>query len=221
MTVAPLPRSRTAPVSSGGMRREVPSDIGMARRRWLVTWTKRLLPLGALLLLTSIAMWPEIMRQMEYGRRALQAGLATDFQAGKLTDVRYHGVDVRGRPYTVTADQALQEGPERINLVNPKGDLLNANGSWTLVQSQKGVFIQHLELLDMSGDVTIFRDDGITLRTSTASMDLKEGAAAGNAPTHSEGPFGTLDAQGFALVDKGALIQFQGQSRLLLNGSHK
>jgi lipopolysaccharide export system protein LptC len=221
MTVAPLPRSRTAPVSSGGMRREVPSDIGMARRRWLVTWTKRLLPLGALLLLTSIAMWPEIMRQMEYGRRALQAGLAADFQAGKLTDVRYHGVDVRGRPYTVTADQALQEGPERINLVNPKGDLLNANGSWTLVQSQKGVFIQHLELLDMSGDVTIFRDDGITLRTSTASMDLKEGAAAGNAPTHAEGPFGTLDAQGFALVDKGALIQFQGQSRLLLNGSHK
>jgi lipopolysaccharide export system protein LptC len=221
MTVAPLPRPRTAPVSSRSMQRRVPTDIGMARRRWLVTWTKRLLPLVAMLLLTSIAMWPEIMRQLEYGRRALQSGMAADFQAGKLTDVRYHGVDVRGRPYTVTADQALQDGPVRINMVNPKGDLLNANGSWTLVQSLKGVYIQHAELLDMSGDVTIYRDDGITLHTSSAAMDLKEGAAAGNAPTHAEGPFGTLDAQGFALVDKGALIQFQGASRLLLNGSHK
>ena len=47
-------------------------------------------------------------------------------------------------------------------------------------------------------------------------------AAAGTAPTHTAGPFGTLaSAKGFALVDKGAVIQFDGQSRLLLNGAHK
>jgi lipopolysaccharide export system protein LptC len=165
-------------------------------------------------------MWPEILRQMEYGRRALRSA-STEFQAGKLTDVRYHGLDTRGQPYTVTADQAMQEGPERINLVNPKGDLMSSNGSWTLVQSLDGVFIQHAELLDLWHDVTIYRDDGITLHTASASMDLKAGAGAGNEKTHAEGPFGTLDAQGFALVDKGSIIQFQGASRLVLNGSHK
>ncbi len=50
----------------------------------------------------------------------------------------------------------------------------------------------------------MFRDNGITLRTQSAAMDLKTGAAAGNEPTHAEGPFGTLDSRGFALVDKGA-----------------
>ncbi len=221
MTVAPMTRTRTSTVTSGATRqRRVPSDLGMARRRLLVTWTKRLLPVVALMLLTCIAMWPEIVRQMQHSRMA-DKGLTGEFQAGKLMDVRYHGVDARNRPYTVTADQAVQVGPERIDLVNPKGDLLAANGSWTLTQSRKGVFIQHAELLDMSDDVTIYRDDGITLRTPSASMDLKAGAAAGNEHTHAEGPFGTLDAQGFALVDKGAVIQFQGASRLLLNGSHK
>jgi lipopolysaccharide export system protein LptC len=51
-------------------------------------------------------------------------------------------------------------------------------------------------------------------------MNLKQGAAASNDYTHAEGPFGTLDAQGFMLVDKGNVIQFFGPARLVLNGAH-
>ncbi len=221
MSVAPLHHMTPIRPPAGETRRRPPTSNGLARRRWTVTWTKRLLPVVALALLSSIALWPEIQRQLEYGRRALQGGLSAELQAGKLTDVRYHGVDARDRPYTVTADTAIQDGPVRINLVNPKGDLLSANGSWTYVQSRQGVYIQRTDLLDVSGDVTIYRDDGITLHTASASMDLKAGAAAGNDKTHAEGPFGTLDSQGFALVDKGTIIQFQGASRLLLNGTHQ
>ena len=35
-------------------------------------------------------------------------------------------------------------------------------------------------------------------------MNLKQGAATSNDYTHAEGPFGTLDAEGFTLVDKGS-----------------
>jgi lipopolysaccharide export system protein LptC len=187
----------------------------MVRRRQIVYWVKRLLPVVAVLLLGSIALWPEIVRQIEMNNVAGRRG--SDLQAGKLTNVRYRGTDERNRPYTVTARQAVQDGPERINLVDPKGDLVSENGSWTLIQSNDGVYIQHAGLLDLSHDVRVYRDDGITLNTDSATMDLKTGAAAGNEQTHAEGPFGTLDAQGFALVDKGAIIQFQGSSRLLLN----
>ncbi len=72
--------------------------------------------------------------------------------------------------------------------------------------------MQHAGLLDLSGDVALYRDNGVTLRTQSAAMDLKAGAAAGNEATHAEGPFGTLDSQGFALVDKGDVIQFDGKS---------
>ena len=220
MTVAPLHRTRQTLTRSTTQRRPPPTNARLVARRMLVLWTKRLLPIGAVLLLSTIAMWPEISRQLNAKRFGLGHGLTGEFEAGKLVHVRYHGVDGT-RPYTVTADQAIQVSPERINLVLPKGDLTSDNGSWTYVESKVGVYIQHASLLDLSGDVIIFRDSGVTLHTQSASMDLKSGAAAGNEATHAEGPFGTLDAQGFALVDKGAVIQFQGDSHLILNGSHK
>jgi lipopolysaccharide export system protein LptC len=219
VTVAPLHSMRPAqPTATSERRRGLSRRATRGRRRVLIL-TKWLLPVGAVLLLATIAMWPEISRQLNAEKLRLRPGLSGEFEAGKLLNVKYHGVDGT-RPYTLTADQALQDGPERVNLVQPKGDLTSDNGSWTYVESKKGVFIQHASLLDLSGDVVIFRDSGVTLRTQSASMDLKSGAAAGNEATHAEGPFGTLDAQGFALVDKGAVIQFQGSSRLVLNGSH-
>lgn len=88
-----------------------------------------------------------------------------------------------------------------------------------MVDAQRGVFMQHAGQLDLSGEVVLYRDDGVTLRSDSAAIDLKQGAAAGTEQTHAEGGFGVLDAQGFALVDKGAVIQFTGPARLVLNAA--
>ena len=63
--------------------------------------------------------------------------------------------------------------------------------------------MQHASQLDLSHDVVLYRDDGTTLRTESASIDLKNGAAANAEPVHAEGPFGTLDAQGFTAHRQG------------------
>ena len=222
MSVAPLPRPRTDRLTTATTHvRRPPSSRKMASRRRTVMWAKRLLPVVAMLILASLALWPQISAEFDNARiRYHKGGFAADVKAGRLLRVRYHGQDSRNRPYTVTADEAEQIGAERVNLTMPKGDVVSENGSWTYGESLHGVYRQHAGLLDMSGNVVLYRDDGITMRTQSAAMDLKQGAAAGNEPTHVEGPFGTLDAQGFALVDKGSVIQFAGKSRLLLNGSH-
>ena len=222
MTISPLPRTRLPVLrSSLSSARRTPTAAAIVRRGQTVAWTKRLLPLVALLLLASIALWPQIVRQTDLGGLSYGRGLSGDLQAGKLVNMRYRGLNARNRPYTVTASQADQVGPDQIDLVDPKGDTLSENGSWTLSQSLEGVYMQHAGLLDLSKDVVLYRDDGITLRTEAATVDLKTGVAASNLPTHIEGPFGTLDAQGFTLVDKGAVIQFPGRARLLLNGTTK
>ncbi len=222
MTVAPLPQPRTDRLTAAAARlRPPPTKRSLANRRHTVRWTKRLLPVVAMLLLASVALWPQISAQFDKARISYRkGGLSADLQAGKLLWVRYRGQDARNRPYTVTADEAVQDGAERINLMMPKGDVVSENGSWTYGESVHGVYRQHAGLLDMSGDVVLYRDNGVTMRTQSAAMDLKQGAAAGNEPTHAEGPFGTLDSQGFALMDKGDVIQFDGKSRLLLNGTH-
>ncbi len=206
-------------VASGqDLRRRPPTRGRLVRRRVTLTAVKWLLPVGALLLLGAVALWPELNRVMGSSRLAMRGLAAVELGTGRMVAPRYRGVDARGRPYTVTADSAKEAGPERIDLVAPKGDVVMQNGAWLMLEGRDGVYMQHTGQLDLSGDVTLYRQDGTVMTSDTADVDLRQDSAASNDRTHAEGPFGTLDAQGFVLVDKGAVIQFQGPAHMVLNG---
>jgi lipopolysaccharide export system protein LptC len=225
MSVSPL-SARHASGRSGqriaaaaaGRIRKPPSPGHLARRRFAVNVMKWTLPAGALLLLSSMALWPELDRLRDQERISLQR-MTSAVGGATLTDARYRGVDEQGRPYTLTAATAQQVTDDRIDLTTPKGDVTLANGTWLMLQSKRGVYLQNTNQLDLSRDVTLYRDDGTTVTTASASIDLKQNAAAGAEPTHAEGPFGTLDAQGFTITDKGTAIEFTGPAHLVLNGS--
>jgi lipopolysaccharide export system protein LptC len=217
ITAQRRPGARLVAAAAGRMRR-LPTSRPMARRRIAITLTKLLLPALALALLASIALWPEFDRATEEARLAFRR-VSGEIEGGQLVDARYHGIDERGRPYTLTAATAKQVTAERVNLTIPKGDITLQDGTWLMLQAKQGVFMKHSNELDLSHDVTLYRDDGTTMVTASASIDLKNGAAAGAEPVHAEGPFGTLDAQGFTLVDKGSTIQFGGPAHLVLNAA--
>ena len=221
LSVRPAPARRPGQYLVGAAATRVRVSLspgGLARRRIVITLTKWLLPTGALLLLASIALWPEIDRAKDSARIAFQR-MAGEVGGAHMTDARYHGIDDHGRPYTVTAATAQQDGPDRINLTRPKADITLQDGTWLMVHSQLGVYLQHSGQLDLSEAVTLYRDDGTTMITASASVDMKNGAAASAEPTHAEGPFGTLDSQGFTLTDTGTAVQFAGPAHLVLNGS--
>ena len=195
-----------------------PTSRGIKRRRVLITLTKWILPLVAMALLAMIALWPEIDAATSKARLAI-GHVSGELESGKLVDARYNGVDEKGRPYTITAATAWQIDPERVGLTLPKGDITLENGTWLMLTSKEGTFLQHLNQLDLLNDVTLYRDDGTTMHTRSASVDLKAGAAAGSEPVHVEGPFGVLDAQGFTVMDKGTAIDFPGPAHVVLNGT--
>ncbi len=223
------PMTRPQPLGqTGGYLRGVtsprdrapPPPGRIARRRFAIALAKWVLPLVALVLLASVALWPE-MQRMASSTRLSMAHVAGEVQGGKLIDARYKGVDEKGRPYTVTAATAWQITPERVGLTMPKGDITLENGSWLMLTSKNGTYLQHLNQLDLVDEVTLYRDDGTTMHTHSASIDLKAGAAAGSEDVHVEGPFGTLDAKGFTVMDKGTAIDFPGPAHVVLNGSDK
>jgi lipopolysaccharide export system protein LptC len=205
-------------LGAGSRDRVPPAPRRIARRRFLINLTKWVLPLTAMALLASIALWPEIEDSVTQNRLRMNH-VSGEVDGGKLLDARYNGVDEKGRPYTVTAATAWQIDPVRVGLTMPKGDITLANGTWLMVTSKEGTFMQHLNQLDLAKDVTLYRDDGTTMHTESASVDLKAGAAAGADAVHAEGPFGVLDAQGFTVMDKGAAIDFPGPAHLVLNGT--
>lgn len=215
------PDHRTGGYLMGGAStrdRRPPTPGRIARRRIVINLTKWFLPLAAMALLSTIALWPEIDAATTKARLALNH-ISGEVEGGKLIDARYNGVDERGRPYTVTAATAWQIDAQKVGLTLPKGDITLQNGTWLMLTAKQGTFIQGANQLDLVKDVTLYRDDGTTVHTESASIDIKAGAAAGSEPVHVEGPFGVLDAQGFAVMDKGNAIDFSGPAHLIMNGA--
>ena len=195
--------------------RAAPAPKRLARRGAIIRGAKWALPGAAVMLLLAVALWPELSR-LAGQERSLSRNLL-DVDSARMRAPHYRGVDERGRPYTITAESAVQLGPQRINLVWPEADIVAEGGAWDYVQSHDGAYLQHAGQLDLSGEVLVYRSDGMTLRTDTAAIEIKAGAAASNALTHVEGPFGTIDSLGFVLLDRGATIQFTGPAHMIVN----
>ena len=204
-------------VARRGAAARPPSPGGLARRRWAINAAKFALPAAAVLLLASIAVWPELERATDKAR-IVMTGIGAAVEGARVRGAHYRGVDEHNRPYTVTADTAAQRDEERVDLTVPNADITLENGSWMNVRSKLGVYTRRDGVLDLSDDVVLYRDDGTTMTTESATLDTKEGAANSDRPTHVEGPFGTLDAAGFTTVEKGGAVRFWGPARAELNG---
>lgn len=218
MSEAPLPHPPQARVFAF-RRRPPPSARAIARRHFRVTWTKRLLPVLGLALLAAVALWPDLGGTDIGERVRYQLGVGAPTGAATMREAHFSSVNDQGEPYTVTAKSGVQVGPNRINLADPKGDITLKSGVWIMLEAAHGVYTPETRTLDLSGGVTLYKDDGTTLRTRSATTALAQNAAASGVPVSAEGPFGTLDATGFTLLDGGAVIQFAGPARLVLNGN--
>jgi lipopolysaccharide export system protein LptC len=202
-----VPRERSAPLPGR-----------LARRRILINLTKYLLPVAAIALLTAVALWPDFIQRKGINRFD-PSNFSGEIEGAQLKHARYHGVDEKGQPYTLTTDTAKQLDAERVELTKPQGDVTQANGVWINLRADHGMFMHKANTLDLWQNVVLYRDDGTTLNTASATIDVKSNIAAGGEPVHAEGPFGVLDAQGFTLTDKGTAIRFAGPAHVVLNGA--
>ncbi len=200
----------------------------LARRRAQVAFAKRLLPILATLLLASVALWPEVSRMTDRAKRTFEKLGAVSSQASHILGPRYRGVDARNQPYNVTALEAGEPVSGRYDLVLPKADMFMQpdaatpgvrDASWSMVWSKQGVYMTHLSELDLSGNVTVYRGNGMMFFTDAAALDLRGNNVVSSNQIHAEGPLGTMDGQAFAILDHGNLLQLAGPAKLVLNAA--
>ena len=221
--VTPLPSRRDMLAPSRA--RVAPSVRGMARRHAAVRLAKLALPGIAVTLLALLMFWPDI--EGKEGRLSFRRGPAVVAEALQVTAPLYQGLDELNRPYTVTARLARQQpgpvaaGAEVIDLDAPRADMTMTDGAWLLIESRDGVYDRGRNWLDLTGDVTIYHDNGMRFRSETASVDIGGGNARGDRPTQAQGPFGTVVSEGFELTDRGAVMIFTGRARAVLEGTQK
>jgi len=194
------------------------------RRRTLISYgttitlLKIVLPTVAVTLLALVMLWPQFL--LSDGRFQIVTQPTGDIGIDRLSmdNPHFRGTDSQDRPFTVTADRAVQDraDDDLILLAQPKADMILADGARVAVQAKQGSYHRDLETLQLAGDVDLVHDQGYEIRTPSAKVDLTTKTAEGNEPVAAKGPFGELSSQGFRVTERGAIIEFTGKSRLLL-----
>lgn len=182
---------------------------------------KVLLPSLAVVLLGLVLVWPKLSLDDDRFRIGFAALTPDAVNTLAMVNARYYGVDKNNRPFTVTADSAVEEDPKAgiIVLDKPKADFATRDGHGVYVEAVRGFYHQKEQLLELEGQVALFHDEGYELHTEEAAIDLGAGTAEGTRAVTGNGPQGRIDGQGFRIVEKGRQILVTGRSMLQLQGA--
>lgn len=201
--------------------RLLPNAESLARRQTILRSAKWVLPLLALVLLGSIAAWPAVERAVIMHTGTMAQMSRVRVKSGSMLNPTYRGLDDHDHPYMVTADEARQISNERIDLTNAAADILLDDRNWLYVTARDGVYIQHSQLLNLTHDVTLYRNDGTIMLTPSADIDMRHNIIVSDSWIHGEGPIGTIDAGGSMLDTRGGIMLFRGPGRMILNAAER
>lgn len=212
------PQATARAIAAPALRAAPPRLSGRNSYSLFVTSMKVMLPALAAALVLLVVAWPQIVPDVNRSGIDFQKIARDQAKTLNMLNARYSGVDENDQPFNIAADLATQ-APDNENLVelqHPKADILTTQGDSVALSARLGHYHRKEEKLDLSGKVHLTHGDGFDIVTETASIDLKQGSAEGNAAVSGQGPSGELQAEGFRLRERGQVILFTGKSRLLL-----
>lgn len=184
------------------------------RHSYFVGLGKKLLwGLVALLLLgLAYLIWGEAGRE---GVRVVFSGMAnTTGDAPAMLNPRYQGLDIHNRPFTITADKAVQAGANMVDLYTLNADITLEHESWLALKAATGKLDMQNKQLDLFTDISMYYEGGYEMRTQEAHVDIQRGSAYGNVPVEGQGPLGTLRANAFEVQDRGNRLIFNGAVKM-------
>lgn len=189
-----------------------------------VSSMKLLLPLCALLLVGVVFAWPQIAERAERFQLTFAELDPSQADLTSIVNARYLGVDSKDQPYTLTADLARELGPAKdlVHLFSPKGDQIRSDDKWLSLEGDTGYYTKSKDLLDLAGNVILYRDDGYQFHTETARLFLDRDEAVGSDEVRGYGITGEVISEGFQINDGGQVILFTNTAWLLLyNGGEE
>lgn len=202
---------RVSPRPSAATRRT-------ASRSRTVGVLKVLFPLVAFFMIALVVAWPYL--SVEQGGFRLGFAIVDSPDGGdpSIVNARFHSTDDKANPYAITADFArnLTRDTERVDLEMPKADVALDDGTWLVLTASTGNLFRVEKELALAGQVNLFHDSGYEFNTEKAHVDLSAGIASGDVAVSGHGPFGTLEAEGFRILNDKKIIQFIGKSRVTL-----
>jgi lipopolysaccharide export system protein LptC len=179
---------------------------------------KRALPIAAAALIAAVIAYALIPRQSEKLKITSERVGHIENDLAMLKP-RLTGVDNKGNPFVITADAAVQEGTNihRATLRNVQADLALAKSRWLNATAARGLVDMDKGMLALTGNISVFSDDGYELHTARADLDLKKGLFHGPVEVTGQGPTGTLRADSFEVDRKANQIVLLGHVYMIIS----
>jgi lipopolysaccharide export system protein LptC len=184
-----------------------------------VAMMKLALPTIGIGLLLMVTIWPRVaplFDRLRFNKIDLR-----EARELRMINPRYGGTDRSGHPFIITAavGRQIPARDDVMALDQPRADLQSHTGAAIVVTADSGVYQSQTQFLDLFGHVTLTHENGTTIVTSSARLDTTNDAAEGHEAVEGHGPSGDIKAEGFQVIDKGAIVIFTGNSDLWLRGS--
>jgi lipopolysaccharide export system protein LptC len=125
-----------------------------------------------------------------------------------------------GHPPAAQPAQAAAQAEDLINLHKPVADMTLTDGSWVALKADDGVYHRETGMVDLSGNVTLFHDTGLSFQTDAATVDMKNDWARGDQLVEGQNADGEINSDGFEIKDHGQTILFTGRAYLKLFAKH-
>jgi lipopolysaccharide export system protein LptC len=140
---------------------------------------------------------------------------------GKLVmnNPKISGADSNNRPYTLTADRAVQDAakPTRVTLEKIAGELSIDDKRRASVQAGTGVYDSIEKTLVLSGKVAVDTKDGMSIRMEGASIDIETGRLTTDQPVSVDTGRAQVRSDSLTVEDEGKRIIFERGVRMTLN----
>jgi lipopolysaccharide export system protein LptC len=121
-----------------------------------------------------------------------------------------------GHPAAEQPAKAAAQAEDIINLRKLIADMTLKDGTWVALTADNGVYHRDAGTVDLSGNVTLFHDTGLSFQTDAATVDMKNDWARGDQLVEGQNADGEINSEGFEIKNSGQTILFTGRAYLKL-----
>jgi len=171
-----------------------------------------------ILLLIAITLGATFLNGNEDGVRIsfMDEEKSTSDSATRMIKPHFRGLTEKNRPFTVTADEALQIDADNVKLSNIYADInLEKNGNFFL-RSNEGKINVKTSRLELFDDVDIHSDTGYEIHTTKVFVDMKKEEIYGNERVDAKATLGSISANGFFISSPDKILRFNDNVKVII-----
>lgn len=197
-----------------------------SRHRYLVLLLRVLLPVLGLAIGSLYVLGPMFTSNIELDVGDIKAKIGSvevSRNSLKMVNPSMQGFDQKQGAYLVEADQATQDitSPHVIHLETIRAKVDHPDRKVSNLTANKGVFDSRKETLTLNGDIKARMSGDLTMRMSTAFIDMKSKTIESDEPVTAEMINGTVTSDSMYADTNQRMLLFKGRVRVKIKSLRK